>query len=282
MGPGDEVMAPSYTCASVIQAIRHTGANVKLLDVDEGTLNISGAIVRRHLSRRTKALVVTHSFGYPAPMDELLPLGVPAVEDCSLALGAVYGGRAVGSMGVMSVFSMYATKVVCAGEGGMVCTNDPRILRRVRDMNGPDERRDWRLRYNYKLSDLAAGLALSQMKRLPALLARRRAIAARYTAELEGCAAEIQHAIRGAIPNYFRFIIRTSRASAVIRNARHAGIGCDRPVFRPMHRYFGKGSAREFPGTEAVFASTVSVPLYPALTDREVGRVARQMKRILG
>lgn len=282
MGPGDEVMAPSYTCASVIQAIRHTGAKVKLLDVDEGTLNMSGAITRRRLSRKTKALVVTHSFGYPAPMDELLALGVPVVEDCSLALGAVYGGRAVGSMGAASVFSMYATKVVCAGEGGMVCTNDPRILRRVRDMNGPDERRDWRPRYNYKLSDLAAGLALSQMKRLPSLLARRRAIAARYTAALEGCAAEIQHAVPGAIPNYYRFIIRTPRASAVIRNARHAGIGCDRPVFRPMHRYFGKGSAQEFPGTEAVFASTVSVPIYPALSDREVGQVARQMRRILG
>jgi dTDP-4-amino-4,6-dideoxygalactose transaminase len=248
--------------------------------VDEDTLNVSARLACRRMTRRTKALVVTHSFGFPAPLDELLALGVPIVEDCSLALGARYRGRPVGSHGALSVFSMYATKIVCAGEGGMVCTDDRRVLERLRDLNGPDRRETWRVRYNYKLTDLAAGLALSQMRRLPSMLARRRAIAARYRRALRGAAAHVQITVPKADPNYYRFIIRTPRAGAVIREARRAGIGCDRPVFRPLHRYLG-GPAGEFPGTEAAFASVVSVPIFPALSERQVARVASGMRRIV-
>lgn len=280
VGPGDEVMLPSYTCASVLQAVQYTGAEPRLLDIDEKTLNVTKAIVRGSLTRRTKILIVTHTFGFPAPLDELMTIGVPVIEDCALALGATYHGRPVGSLGILSIFSMYATKVICAGEGGMLCTNEPGVIRRIRDLNRPDQRADWRLRYNYKLSDLAAGLAFSQMRRLASLVARRRAIAARYQEAFGNCAEGVQHAVHGSNPSYYRFIVRTPRAAAVIRSARLARIACDRPVFKPLHRYFAM-DASEFQGTEAVFRSTVSVPIYPALSDRDVSLIAQRMKRIL-
>lgn len=281
VGPGDEVLVPSFTCAAVLQAIHHVGARPKLLDIDEEGLNVTGPIVRRHATKRAKALIVTHTFGFPAPLDEVLEVGIPVIEDCALALGSTYDGRPVGSMGRLSVFSMYATKVICAGEGGMVCASDGAIIRRVRDLNGPDQREDWRPRYNYKLSDLAAGLALEQLRRLPELIARRRAIAARYVEEFKDCGVRFQQPIPRGEPNYYRFVVRTPRAASIIARARQEGIWCDRPVFRPMHRYFDSATRRQFPATEAVFRSTVSIPIYPALSDREVDRIARRMRRIL-
>lgn len=282
VGPGDEVLVPSYTCASVLQAVQHAGARTRLLDIDEETMNVTGPTVRRELTKRTKAVIVTHTFGFPAPLDELLRVGVPVIEDCALALGATYDGRPVGSMGTLSVFSMYATKVICAGEGGMVCTDDRDIIRRVRDLNGPDQREDWQGRYNYKLSDLAAGLALKQIRRLPSLIARRRAIAARYLRAFKTCPVEFQHSVPKAEPNYYRFVVRTPRAAGVIANAHRAGIWCDRPVFRPLHHYFDRATRGTLPATEAVFHSTVSIPIYPALSEREVAWIARHMRRILG
>lgn len=281
VGSGHEVMVPSYTCAAVLQAIQHAGARPRLLDIDEGSMNVTGPIVRRHLTKRTKAIIVTHTFGFPAPVDELLAVGIPVIEDCALALGSTHDGRPVGSMGKLSVFSMYATKVICAGEGGMVCANDGGIIRAVRDLNRPDRREDWRCRYNYKLSDLAAGLALEQIRRLPSLIARRRAIAVRYIEAFKDCGVEFQQPVPKGEPNYYRFVVRTSRAASVIARAHQAGIWCDRPVFRPMHRYFDPAARGHFPATEAVFRSTVSIPIYPALSDQEVDRITRHMRRIL-
>jgi dTDP-4-amino-4,6-dideoxygalactose transaminase len=252
------------------------------VDIDGDTLSITAATVRRGLRKRTRALIVVHTLGYPAPMEDLVGIGVPILEDCALALGTTYRGRPVGTMGALSVFSLYATKVICAGEGGMVCSDDRGIVERVRDLNGVDLREDLRLRYNYKLSDLAAGVALGQLRRLPAMLARRRAIAAQYRRAFEGCPADVQQVIPGGRPNYYRFLLRSPRAARIIAAARKIGIGCDRPVFRPLHRYLDVYTAQDFPGTEAAFNSAVSVPIYPALSDREVAQISKGMRRILG
>lgn len=281
VGAGDEVLLPSFTCAAVWQAVRHAEATPRLVDIDPESMNVTVDTIRPRLSRRTKALIVTHSFGFPASMQDLVRLGITVVEDCALALGASYRGRPVGSLGALSVFSMYATKVVCAGEGGMVCTNDARIAARIRDLNRIDERHDLALRFNYKLSDLAAGLALSQLRRLPQTIAWRRRLAARYRGALAGTTAELPRAIPGARPNYYRFLVRTPRASAAITRARRLGIGCDRPVFRPLHRYLGGPDARRFPGTETAFATVFSVPLYPALTSFEVARIVHGLRHLV-
>ena len=279
--PGDEVVAPSYTCASVLCAIQHTGARVRFVDIEADTLNISHRTVSERLTRRAKAVIVTHTFGFPAPLRELLSLGVPVVEDCATALGATYQGRPVGSWGACSIVSLYATKMICAGEGGMVCTNDARVIRRVRDVSDPGQRAQWRLRYNYKLSDLAAGLALSQLRRLPRMLARRRAIAARYRRAFADCPVQMPRALPGTNPTYYRFIIASPRADAIIRRARRAGIGCDRPVCRPLHRYAASAPGGKFPHTDAVFRSAVSIPIYPALSDEQIDRIITRMQRIL-
>lgn len=281
VSPRDEVIAPSYTCAAVLHAIHYTGAKPVLVDIDPATMNPTTEMIRRCLTRRTKAVIVTHTFGFPAAMAEITQLGPPVIEDCAHALGASFRGTPVGSLGTVSVFSLYATKVICAGEGGVVCTNDRFIAGRVRDLNRPDQRVEYRVRYNYKMSDLTAGLALRQMERLGSLLARRRTIAERYRKAFRKTTAVFQEALPGAEPTFYRFVLRNRRARTIIREAWRAGIGCDRPVFRPLHLYAEQGSRKDLEGTEAVWRSTVSVPLYPDLSEREVRRIIRGIRRIL-
>lgn len=281
IGPGDEVLVPSYTCAAVLQSVHYTGAGARLIDVDSHTFNISLMTARRHISRRSKALVVTHTFGSPAPLKDLLGLGVPIIEDCSHSLGASYRGRPTGSWGIASIFSMYATKMVCAGEGGMICSDDSGLIRRVRDMNGPDQHARWGARYNYKLSDLSAGLALSQMKRLRSFVQRRRELAARYKTAFEQCPVLFQQESPGAEPNHYRFTVLTPHAAQIVKSALQAGILCDKPISRPLHRYFTKMDIQSFPGTEAVYRDALSVPIFPALREAEVRHICKFMSRIL-
>ena len=156
----------------------------------------------------------------------------------------------------------------------MVCTNDSRLARRVRQLTTPDLLPRYEVRYNYKMSDLTAGLALSQFRRLEGFVERRRNLAAQYTTAVAGSSLRLQQRVEGAEPSFYRFVVRTRRPAALIRLAATRGITCDRPVFRPLHRYLsGLGNA-EFSNTEAVWRSAVSVPLYPDLTEEESGRIS--------
>jgi perosamine synthetase len=277
--PGHEVMIPSYTCAAVWQAVRQSGATPRLIDIDPVTLNITAATIRKKMNPRCKAVVVTHSFGLPADLDEISKLGLPVIEDCALALGAIYKGKPVGSRGIISTFSFYATKMICAGEGGMVCSSNARLLARISDLNHTDMRNNLVPRYNYKMSDLTAGLALSQLGRLPQYLTRRKKIAHRYITALGEKVAWISRTLPGSESNHYRFLVRTSNARRTIQRSERAGIRSDKPVFRPLHSYLHGGGA--FAGTDLAFETVVSVPLYPALRESEVQIICNRLPEVL-
>jgi len=156
----------------------------------------------------------------------------------------------------------------------MICTNTDRLALRLRDLSRPDQRTDYKLRDNYKLSDLAAGLALRQVARLDDFLARRKAIAACYRRALAVFpAVNMQVPLAGTAPIYYRFVVQIPRSCAFIKQAASRGVLYGRTVFRPAHRYL-KLSPKKFFGTELAWRTGVSVPLYPALTDAEVEHVA--------
>ncbi|HXZ45020.1 MAG TPA: DegT/DnrJ/EryC1/StrS aminotransferase family protein, partial [archaeon] len=150
IGEGDEVILPSYVCVSPLHAIEYVGANPCLADVNPNTYNLDPADVRRRVTRRTRAILVTHQFGLPADLDDLLTFGIPVIEDCAQAIGAQYRGRPTGTFGTVSIVSFYATKLVTTGEGGMLLSRDRQLLNRIRDRRDYDERRHHMIRYNYK------------------------------------------------------------------------------------------------------------------------------------
>ena len=281
MKKGAEVIVPSYACAALLHAVHQAGATPVPIDINPDTLNPDARHVRSAVTRRTGAIIVTHTFGFPVSIRELLDIGPPVIEDCAQAIGATVDGRPVGSLGQAAVFSLYATKPVTAGEGGIVCTRDSRLAKEIIDLTTPDDRATYRVRFNYKLSDLSAGLADRQFGRLAASVRRRRSLARRYLSAFRSTGALFQQALEDTEPTHYRFIVRTPRAAAIIRASRAAGIYCDRPVFKPLHEYLGMSGDRRFGGTEDAWRTTVSIPLYPSLTAAEVGHILDRVGGIL-
>lgn len=271
MREGDEVLLPTYACSALLHAIRAVKAVPRLVDCDPHTFNMDPEAARKACSARVKALIVIHSFGLPAEMDSLQALGLPLIEDGAQALGATYGGRPVGSLGDVAVFSFYATKLMTTGEGGMVLSNDEAALARARDLRAYDEKEDDTPRFNYKLTDLQAALGLAQLQRLPGFLARRAAIASGYRQRLQDLPLSLPFAPPDRERIYYRYVVSGPRpAEQYLDRLQASGVEARRPVFRPLHRYLGVDG---FPGAEEAWAKAVSLPLYPALSDEEVERV---------
>jgi dTDP-4-amino-4,6-dideoxygalactose transaminase len=269
---GDRVVTPSYVCVAVLNAIRQAGGRELLIDTVVADYQVDAAVAAR-AAGPAKAAIVPHLFGYTAHLTPLLRAGVPVIEDCAMALGATDRGRPTGSRGRVAVFSLYATKTVAAGEGGLLATDDAELAAEVRDLRSYDKRPDWRPRFNYKLTDLQAALARSQLARLDRIIERRRDIAARYFRAIEPGGVVLPPARAGA--SYYRFVLRTRAGfAAAHRHFEHAGIHVARPVFQPLHRATGVAPAR-FPGAEELFLTAFSIPIYPGLTAREVARIAR-------
>jgi dTDP-4-amino-4,6-dideoxygalactose transaminase len=270
IGEGDEVIIPSFVCSALLHAVRVARAVPVPADIDGETLNITPREIQRRQTPRTKAVIVPHLFGLPADIRPIVALGVPVIEDCAQALGSRCEGAPVGGFGVLSVFSFYATKVICTGEGGMVAGNDARLLERIRDLRDYDEKEDDRLRYNCKLTDLQAALGLAQLRRLPELIARRREIAARYDTALRALPLFLPPRPPRCEPNHYRYVVRTGGIAALLAAGREAGIAYRRPVFKPLHRYLGLTG---YPETDAAFAQSLSLPIYPSLTEGELNTV---------
>jgi len=272
VGEGDEVLLPTYACSALLHAVRAARAAPRFVDSDPRSFNMDPEAARRACSPRAKALIVVHSFGLPAELDDLKGLGLPLIEAAAQALGAVYAGRPVGGIGAAAVLSFYATKLITTGEGGMLLSNDARLLAVARDLREYDQKEDDRPRFNYKLTDLQAALGLSQLKELPRFLERRQAIASRYREGLQALPLELPLAPSDRVPVYYRYVVKGQRrADHYLAKLGALGVEARRPVFRPLHRYLG---LEGFPGAEEAWDKAVSLPLYSSLLDEEIERVA--------
>ena len=269
IGPGDEVIIPSYVCTALLNAVNYTGATPILAEIMPNNYNIDAADVKGCLSKRTKAIIVPHLFGLPANLNQLRELDVPIVEDCAQAVGAEYQRRPVGSFGDAAIFSFYATKMITTGEGGMVATGSRKIFERIRDLKTYDKRKKYRVSFNYKMTDIQAALGLVQLERLESIIRRRKSIAATYQAGFEGFDLKLPTVDVGHV--YFRYVINVKTdARPWIQALARLGVIGDRPIYIPLHRYLKMPG---FPATEDAWRQSVSIPIYPTLTLDEVNRV---------
>ena len=278
VGPGHEVIIPTYVCDALYHAVRRCGAAPVLADADPETLGLSAEDAARRRTPRTRAVIVVHPFGLAVDLDDFQRLGVALVEDCAQTLGATLGGRPVGARGGLAVCSFYATKLLTTGEGGAVA-GAADLVARARDARDYDERTDLTPRFNYKMTDMQAALGQGQLVRLDAFIARRRALAARYRTALARAARCRVPPDAGERHVYHRFVVAIEAPLApVLAHLERRGVTARRPVFRPIHRALGLSG---YPNAERLWAESLSLPCYPMLTDDEVDTVATTLLEAL-
>lgn len=266
VGAGDAVAVPAYSCVALANAVLACGAKPIPVEVEPGTWNISVAALKATLEQhpRLKVAIAVHTFGAIAPIREIEELGLSVIEDCSHA----FGRAPFGCQGRMAMLSLYATKLLGAGEGGMILTQDEILadwLRQARDYSDQAPMA-WRL--NDKMTDLEAAIARCQLARLPQSLSARAALAQRYSELLKPHAGEggFELPLDQTGRVWYRYAVAVSGdAEETISRMRAFGINAARPVERWCEP--------DFPNSSAAFQHLVSLPLYPTLTAAEQDRV---------
>lgn len=276
VGPGDEVILPTYVCRSVLQAILSVGGKPVLCDVGSNWV-MTEKDAKCVFSDRTRAIIVPHVYGIFADIDSFRSLGVPIIEDCAQALDAS-GKRS--ARGDIAILSFHPTKCLTSGEGGMAISSEPPILERMRayrDGSGTN----CMSRLFSPLSDLAASLALSQLDRYETGLERRRKIAAIYTDAVEShCPGALnREAMKRSM--YFRFPLRIPGGLAVFQKPfSDIGIQVRKGVDTLLHRDTNQDDLM-FPVAIELFDTTISIPIYPSLSSSQVSRCAEALTQML-
>ena len=285
IGAGDEVIMPSYVCAAPWLATQRVGAQARLVDIDLNTFNIDPLAASRAVTDRTRAIIVPHLFGLPADLTALEGLGIPLIEDCAQTLGVTEQGRPVGTVGRLTICSFYATKLLCAGEGGMVLSNEGALLVRVKSLREYDGAPTLDpFSFNLKLTDMQAALGLSQLGRFSAFHERRRFLAAAYRDVLSSKTTVCPTEQPGRTHGYYRFVIRLPHLRTdpeglpgLMSTLEQQGIHCRKPVFQPLHQYLDQSG---FPNSDEVDRTALSIPLYPDLTDDEVRQIQQSLAKV--
>ena len=317
LGAGDLLLTSPLTFVATANTALLCGAEVEFVDMDPATLGISIPALRDKLERltaqgrRPKIVVPVHMAGHPSGLAALKEQseqhGFRIVEDASHALGATYRGQPVGDCHYsdIAVFSFHPVKIMTTGEGGMALTNDAELARRmaalrthgvIRDRDrferpdeGPWYYEQHDLGYNYRMTDIQAALGLSQLTRLDAFLARRRAIADRYDELLAGLPLILPTREADSVSSWHLYVVQLAeevedQRRRIFEGLRDQGIGVQVhyiPVhLQPYYRALGFSSG-DFPAAERYYGRCFSLPIFYALTDDEQVRVCQILKSLL-
>ncbi|MDE1858887.1 MAG: DegT/DnrJ/EryC1/StrS family aminotransferase [Thaumarchaeota archaeon] len=286
MKRGDEVIVPSFTFVATANVVLACGAKPVFVDIKED-YNMDPSAFKKAITKRTKAVIPVHIYGYPADMDEIRETAaaksVKVIEDAAESLGATYKGTQTGKLSDAGCFSLYATKVVTSGEGGAISTDDDELadmLRLVRNhgqVHGYDSRH---LGFNYRLPEMSAALASVQMDRLDGFL-RARARNAKYLTErvaaTDGARFTQDAADRTHVFYLYTLYLRKNREK-ILKALNGAGVGAAVYWHIPVHKtplYVKLGYGRKkLRRSESAAGHVLSLPVYPGLSESDLERVA--------
>ena len=262
---GKTVALPVYACAALSNAVALAGGTKRFMDVAAEQPNIDPAALERI---DADMAVVAHMFGLPIA---IAAAKMPVVEDCAQAIGARIGGHMVGLQGDVGVFSFYATKLITAGgQGGMVISKDRALVDAVRDYRAFDQRDDRNPRFNFQMTDLQAAIGRVQLARLPTFAARRAAIFSRY----REAGLPLLDVSAPAEPVRYRAVIRTRQPNGLIAALAAQNI----KAIVPVETWELLDNPSAYPAAGALSRSSVSLPLYPALTDADLAHILRAVQ----
>lgn len=319
VGPGDLVWTSPITFVASANCARYCGAQVGWVDIDPDTYNLSPVALERKLieadaeGRLPKVVIPVHLAGQSCDMERIHALseryGFRIIEDASHAIGGSYAGKPVGccEYSDVTVFSFHPVKIITTGEGGMALTNDRELAERMallrvhgitrdpkqmasEEPDGPWYYEQQMLGYNYRMTDIQAALGVSQMTRLDAYVERRNAIADRYDEAFADLPLTTPHVDPLCTSAFHLYIIRlqtpdAGRHRALFERLRDAGIGVNLhyiPVYRQPDFVRQYGEHPGLPEAEAYYASAISLPMFPTLSEEDQAEVVRVVRREVG
>ena len=291
IGPGDEMLVPSFTFAASVNAILYEGATPVFVDVEPGTYNLDIEDLEHRITPRTKAIMAVDIFGHPVEWDGLLGIvdkyGLRVIDDSCEALGAEYRGRKLGQFGDAAAFAFYPNKQMTTGEGGIIVTNNGKIARLARSMRnqGRGEMGAWleheRLGFNYRMDEMSASLGVSQLSRIESFLTKRERVAGYYTERLQRCPWVRPPVVKPHVRmSWFVYVVTLAEGlerDPVIREMEALGVPT-RGYFAPVHlQPYIKNMLGTEPGmlplTETIARRTIALPFHNNLTEAQVERV---------
>jgi perosamine synthetase len=299
IGTGDEVLIPDFTFPATANVVVQQGGTPVLVDIDLETFNINLADLAAKITPRSKAIMPVHAFGLAADMKPLLELAAQhnlvVIEDAACAIGTTYFDQQCGSMGTLGCYSFHPRKVITTGEGGMIVTNDPALAERIallRSHGGVRKNGRFTFEaagYNYRLSDVLGAMGVAQMRKLDTLIARKRELAAALTAQIQdipGVHVPQIPAWGGHIfQSYVTLLDEGINRDAVIAAMREKGIETTLGTYALHAEPFFMRELGHQEGDLAcsyqAYRQSLTLPLYPAMSDADITRVAAALRDVL-
>jgi perosamine synthetase len=300
IGPGDEVIMPDLTIVSCGLAALYVGATPVFVDVDPETGNMNPSLLETVITKRTKAILVVHLYGYPADMDPILRIArkhnLKIIEDAAEAHGAEYKGKQAGSIGDVGCFSFYGNKIVTTGEGGMVVTNDTALYTRaklLKDLAHSPSRRFYHeeVGFNFRMTNMQAALGLAQLKHIDEYIGKKLHMEMLYRKQLRSVTSlSLPSQSAGVKSVYWMYGVVLRKGSPVNRDELRKKLkenGIDsRDYFFPLHRQpifrkFANRRMRNFPVSDRMSNDGLYLPSGLAITDEQISAVCHVIKRLI-
>jgi dTDP-4-amino-4,6-dideoxygalactose transaminase len=286
VGPGDEVVVPSFSFYASAEAIPPTGATPVFCDVDPDTFCVTPETVARALTPRTKAVVVVHLFGNVAPVAAIAELGVPVLEDAAQAAGSTSASGRPGALGTVGTFSFFPSKnLACFGDGGAITTNDDDIADRVRMLrfHGSRDKVTYEyVGYNSRLDELQAAILRVALAHLDGWARGRNAAGRHYEEAGLGELVTLPCAVDSCTPAWHLYVIRHDEADAIAHALSERGHG-NRAYYRtPIHRQPAMaryGEDADLPGTEEAARTHLAIPMSPVLSAQQAAEVTTAVRQ---
>ncbi len=287
VGPGDEVIVPSFTFAGTANAVALSGATPVFADIDPDTFCLDPASVAEHITERTVGIMPVHLYGHPADMPGLQALaerfGLQVFEDAAQAHGASLGGVPVGAFGSFAMFSLYPTKNMTAGEGGMVSVAAPEVERLLRLYRNQGMQRQYEneiVGFNARMTDLHAAIGRVQLTKIDAWTALRQENATFLSTHLEGVLTPTT--APDAVHVYHQYTVRVpddrDGVARALREEHGIATGLFYPV--PSHRLPSFHSDSDLPVTERAAQECLSIPVHPSLSAADLERIANAVNAV--
>ena len=290
LGAGDEIIVPSLTYISPVNAIRYVGATPVFADSDPVTWQVNVDDVAARITPRTRAIIVVHLYGQACDMVALAALasahGLLLIEDCAEALGTRIGGRHVGTFGDIATFSFFGNKTITTGEGGMVVargTAHQKLALKLRGQGLADDREYWHdvVGFNFRMTNICAAIGLAQLERAEDFIARKRLLAEAYTRELQGLPLVLQAEVAGTTHSFWMCSLLTNdpeQRDPLRRALREQGIET-RPFFHPVHTMpmYAQGQTGLTVAVD-LGARGINLPSWPGLGEEGVQTVCAAIR----